>query len=69
MIVFSVLIVSLVIFLDWQEFISFSKVIHGLKSNMYCAESLKADGQIGVAIGALRKGLVTIQINIGGNEP
>ena len=57
-----------VIFLDWQEFISFSKVIHELRSNVYRAESLKANGQIGVAIGALRKALLTAQINLQGNE-
>lgn len=54
--------------LRFVEFLSFCKVMHELKNDVYRAQSLKTDGQIGVAIGVLRKALVTAQMNLPGNE-
>lgn len=38
--------------------------MHELRNDVYSAESLKTDGKIGVAIGVLRKALVTVQMNL-----
>ncbi|KAM7276354.1 hypothetical protein ACFE04_018220 [Oxalis oulophora] len=50
------------------EFISSCRSIHTLKSQKYSAESLKADGQIGVAIGVLHDSLINIEKQIVGEE-
>ncbi|XP_074383388.1 uncharacterized protein LOC141724962 isoform X1 [Apium graveolens] len=50
------------------EFLSFCKVMHELRNDMYRAESLKANGQIGTAIGFLQQALVTAPMNLPGNE-
>ncbi|KAL8091701.1 hypothetical protein AgCh_034095 [Apium graveolens] len=51
-----------------DEFLSFYKVMYELRTDVYRAESLKANGQSGVAIGVLQQALVTAQMNLPGNE-
>ncbi|KAK7306953.1 hypothetical protein VNO77_39603 [Canavalia gladiata] len=51
------------------EFMSFCKCLHELKSRQYLAESLKACGQIGAAIGVLRSALIDVKKKIPGGEP
>ncbi|KAL8103453.1 hypothetical protein AgCh_027874 [Apium graveolens] len=53
---------------EHQEFHSFCKVMHELRTDVCRAESLKANGHIGVAIGVLQQALVTAQMNLPGNE-
>ena len=52
-----------------QEFIASSKSLHELKGQQYLAESLKASGQIGAAIGVLRTALINVKKKIPGEEP
>ncbi|KAJ1389454.1 BRO1 domain [Sesbania bispinosa] len=51
------------------DFISFCKCLHELKGQKYLAESLKASGQIGAAIGVLRSALINVKKRIPGEEP
>lgn len=51
-----------------QEFISSCKSLHALKGQQYLAESLKASGQIGAAIGVLRSALTNAKKKIPGEE-
>ncbi|XP_004297136.1 PREDICTED: programmed cell death 6-interacting protein [Fragaria vesca subsp. vesca] len=46
------------------EFITSCKVLHELKSQKYLAESLKNDGQFGVAVGLLRRALINAKRKI-----
>ncbi|KAL6187914.1 hypothetical protein ACLB2K_039309 [Fragaria x ananassa] len=46
------------------EFITSCKVLHELKSQKYLAESLKNDGQFGVAVGLLRHALINAKRKI-----
>ncbi|XP_074383390.1 uncharacterized protein LOC141724962 isoform X3 [Apium graveolens] len=61
-------VLSLLCLAEAQEFLSFCKVMHELRNDMYRAESLKANGQIGTAIGFLQQALVTAPMNLPGNE-
>lgn len=47
-----------------QEFITSCKVLRELKSQKYLAESLKNDGQFGVAVGLLRHALINAKRKI-----
>ncbi|CAJ1932282.1 unnamed protein product [Sphenostylis stenocarpa] len=51
------------------EFMYFCKYLHQLKGQQYFAESLKACGQIGVAIGVLCSVLTNVKRKIPGEEP
>ncbi|XP_061375111.1 uncharacterized protein LOC133317271 [Gastrolobium bilobum] len=51
------------------DFISFCKCLHELKGQQYVAESLKASGQIGAAIGVLGSTLINVKKKIPGEEP
>ncbi|XP_027361575.1 apoptosis-linked gene 2-interacting protein X 1 isoform X1 [Abrus precatorius] len=51
------------------EFMCFCKCLHGLKGQQYHAESLKACGQIGAAIGVLSSALIDVKKKIPREEP
>ncbi|RDX74890.1 Apoptosis-linked protein 2-interacting protein X 1, partial [Mucuna pruriens] len=51
------------------EFMYFCKCLHELKGQQYLAESLKACGQIGAAIGVLCSVLISVKKKIPGEEP
>ncbi|TKY69391.1 BRO1 domain-containing protein BROX [Spatholobus suberectus] len=51
------------------EFMYFCKCLHELKAQQYLAESLKACGQIGAAIGVLCSVLINVKKKIPGEEP
>lgn len=51
-----------------QEFISSSGAVHDLRSQKYLAESLRGNGQIGVAIGVLHDALANIKKKMPGEE-
>lgn len=52
-----------------QEFMYFCKCLHELKGQQYLAESLKACGQIGAAIGVLSSVLNKVKKKIPGEDP
>ncbi|XP_029130438.1 uncharacterized protein LOC109814572 isoform X2 [Cajanus cajan] len=62
-------IMSLICLAEAQEFMYFCKCLHELKGQQYHAESLKACGQIGAAIGVLCSVLSNVKKKIPGEEP